>query len=72
MLARSRFNRLEKQDLHFLSELISKDNEYAFYEWIDSNTETGYGAFPFRTGISCIRLALREVIEGTKIHTHIV
>jgi glycogen debranching enzyme len=66
MLARIRFGRLEKQDLLFLSELISKDNGYAFYEWIDSSTETGYGAFPFRTGISCIRLALREIIKGYK------
>ena len=70
MLARSRFDRLEKQDLLLLSELISKDNGYAFYEWIDPSTETGYGAFPFRTGISCIRLALRDIIKGWDKNTY--
>jgi hypothetical protein len=28
----------------------------AFYEWIDPNTEQGHGAFPFRTGISTMRV----------------
>jgi hypothetical protein len=26
------------------------------YEWIDPNTEQGHGAFPFRTGISTMRV----------------
>lgn len=70
MLTRSRYDRFEKQDLIFISELISKDNGYgyAFYEWIDPSTETGHGAFPFRTGISCMRLALREIITGSEMH----
>jgi hypothetical protein len=29
---------------------------HAFYEWIDPNTEQGHGAFPFRTGISTMRV----------------
>jgi len=30
--------------------------QLAFYEWIDPNTEQGHGAFPFRTGISTMRV----------------
>jgi hypothetical protein len=63
MLARSKFDMLEEQDVTLLSMLISEDNRYAFYEWIDPITESGHGAFPFRTGISCIRLALAEILK---------
>jgi hypothetical protein len=63
MLARSKFDMLEEQDVSLLSMLISEDNRYAFYEWIDPITESVHGAFPFRTGISCIRLALAEILK---------
>lgn len=71
MLSRNRFDRLEEQDLVLLSELISKANGYAFYEWIDLSTESGHGAFPFRTGVSSMRLALREIIMGLKMQANI-
>ena len=62
MLARSRFGVFEQRDLILLSELISEDNGYSLYEWINPSTESGNGAFPFRTGISCMRLALRKIV----------
>ena len=62
MLARSRFGEFEQQDLILLSELISEDNGYSLYEWINPSTESGNGAFPFRTGISCMRLTLTKIV----------
>ncbi|MEW5839551.1 GH116 family glycosyl hydrolase [Nitrososphaera sp.] len=35
----------------------------ALYEWINPVTDRGQGAFPFRTGISAIRVAIAEVVE---------
>lgn len=67
MLARSKFNKLEQSDLLLLSTLISEDYRYVFYEWIDPNTGTGNGAFPFRTGVSCMRMALTEILKNHNI-----
>ena len=53
---------MSRQDLILLSELISEDNGYSLYEWINPSAESGNGAFPFRTGISCMRLALRKIV----------
>jgi hypothetical protein len=35
---------------------------HALYEWINPITDQPSGAFPFRTGISSIRLALFDII----------
>lgn len=63
MLARSRFQRYgECNDL--LSGLTSENHPQtlAYYEWVNPVTGEGSGAFPFRTGISTIRVALTDTL----------
>ena len=36
----------------------------AFYEWKDPNTGLGNGAYPFKTGISALRMAVSEIIQN--------
>ena len=64
MLARSRFNQIEECDILF-SKFASEDDPHihTFYEWINPVTEEGCGAYPFRTGISTLRIALADIIE---------
>ena len=64
MLARSRFNQIEECDI-LLSKLASEDNPHihTFYEWINPVTDEACGAYPFRTGISTVRIALADIIE---------
>jgi hypothetical protein len=64
MLARARFDRIEECDA-MLSAFTSQEGSpeiHAFYEWIDPNTNQGHGAFPFRTGISTIRVIIAGVL----------
>jgi hypothetical protein len=64
MMARSRFDRIDECHT-MLSAFTSEDggpNPRAFYEWIDPNTNQGHGAFPFRTGISTIRVIIAAVL----------
>jgi hypothetical protein len=64
MLARARFDRIEEIDT-MLSAFTSQGGDpesHAFYEWIDPNTEQGHGAFPFRTGISTMRVVVTGVL----------
>jgi glycogen debranching enzyme len=64
MLARSRFGRMEECNI-LLSVLTSKDEEgnlNALYEWIDPITCIGKGAFPFKTGISALRIAISDIL----------
>jgi hypothetical protein len=63
MLARSRFRRYRECN-ELISALTrgSHPHTLAFYEWINPKTGRGYGAFPFRTGISTIRIALTDVM----------
>jgi glycogen debranching enzyme len=65
MLARSRFDRVEECNL-LLSTLASKDHLHmnTFYEWIDPITDEGRGAFPFRTGISAVRVAIVDIFTN--------
>lgn len=67
MLARSRFNQIEECDI-LLSKLASEDHPHihTFYEWINPVTDEGGGAYPFRTGISTVRIALADIIEKVK------
>ena len=64
MLARARFDRIE--ECHsMLSAFTSQEGSpevSAFYEWIDPNTNQGHGSFPFRTGISTIRVVVTGVL----------
>jgi hypothetical protein len=65
MLARSRFNKVEGCNI-LLSKLASNDGHphlHAFYEWINPITDQGSGAYPFRTGITTIRIALADILE---------
>jgi glycogen debranching enzyme len=64
MLARSRFNRIDECDI-LLSKLISEGHPHihTFYEWINPITDQGNGAYPFRTGISTVRIAIADILK---------
>jgi hypothetical protein len=67
MLARSRFDRVEECNL-LLSTLTSESNlnMHAFYEWVNPITGEGSGAFPFRTGISAVRVAIVDIFKNIR------
>ncbi|MDQ3888444.1 MAG: GH116 family glycosyl hydrolase [Thermoproteota archaeon] len=67
MLARSRFDRVEECEL-LLSKLASEDHPHihTFYEWINPTTDEGNGAFPFRTGISAVRIAIVDIFNNIR------
>jgi hypothetical protein len=67
MLARSRFDRVEECNL-LLSTLTSESNlhMHTFYEWINPITGEGNGAFPFRTGISAVRIAVVDILNNIR------
>jgi hypothetical protein len=62
MLARGRFGRVEECDI-LLSALASEDHKHAFREWVNPITNEGNGAFPFRTGVSAVRIAISDILE---------
>jgi hypothetical protein len=71
MLARSRFNKIEGCNI-LLSKLASNDGHphlHAFYEWVNPITDEGSGAYPFRTGITTIRIALADILEKVKMES---
>lgn len=65
MLARSRFRQFDECN-SLLSFLIrgKYPDILAFHEWVDPLTGKGSGAFPFRTGISAIRIALTDILSS--------
>ena len=67
MLARSRFDRVEECNL-LLSTLTSEStlDMHAFYEWVNPITGEGSGAFPFRTGISAVRVAIVDIFKNIR------
>jgi hypothetical protein len=67
MLARSRFDRAEECNI-LLSKLTTESNLYmhTFYEWVDPITDKGKGAFPFRTGISAVRISIVDIFNNIK------
>jgi glycogen debranching enzyme len=67
MLARSRFNRIEECGI-LLSKLASEEHPHihTFYEWINPITDQGNGAYPFRTGISTVRIAIADILKNIK------
>jgi hypothetical protein len=69
MLDRSRFNR-DGECNALLSKLASESHPHihALYEWINPITDEGSGSYPFRTGITTIRIAIADILE--KINSH--
>jgi len=67
MLARSRFDLVEQCD-SLLFKLASEGHPHihAFYEWVNPLTDQGEGAFPFRTGITAIRIAIADIFSKIK------
>lgn len=63
ILARSRFQMYGECDM-LLSTLTKEGHQQtlAYYEWVNPVTGKGSGAFPFRTGISTIRMALTDIL----------
>jgi hypothetical protein len=63
MLARSRFSQLEECDI-LLSTLASQGHPHihSFYEWLNPINDTSGGVYPFRTGISAVRIALKDML----------
>ncbi|AFU58125.1 hypothetical protein Ngar_c11850 [Candidatus Nitrososphaera gargensis Ga9.2] len=63
ILARSRFHRHgECNELLSALTRASHPQTLAYYEWVNPITGQGNGAFPFRTGISTIRVALTDIL----------
>jgi glycogen debranching enzyme len=67
ILARSRFEKAEDCE-YLLSKLASKGlpHIHAFYEWINPINDQENGAYPFRTGISAIRIAIADILAKRK------
>ena len=67
MHARSRFKRFDECST-LLSFLIRGRHrrDLAFYEWVNPVTGKGSGAFPFRTGISAVRIAIIDILTSTQ------
>src|SRR5919197_485213 len=67
MLARSRFNQTEECDI-LLYKLACEGHPHlhAFYEWVNPITDKGDGAYPFRTGLSAIRIAITDILQKIK------
>lgn len=64
MLARSRYKRYDECAalLSYLMGYDSSGDFLAFCEWVNPITGKRGGAFPFRTGISAIRIALADIL----------
>ena len=67
ILARSRFDQLDECNI-LLSKLASENHPHVhtFYEWINPTTDQGDGAYPFRTGISAVRVAIFDILWRIK------
>jgi hypothetical protein len=65
ILARSRFKRLEECNT-LLSKLASEDKLHilTFYEWVNPKTGQGGGAYPFRTGVCTVRMAIDHIVSA--------
>jgi hypothetical protein len=63
MLARSRFGQFKECDI-LLSSLASEGHPHVhcFYEWLNPINDTSGGVYPFRTGISAVRIAITDIL----------
>ena len=64
MLARSRFGKIDDCNI-LLSKFVTREgvNPNMLHEWVHPLTFQGSGAYPFRTGISSIRITAMETIK---------
>jgi hypothetical protein len=64
MLARSRYERYDECAalLSYLMGTEKNGDLLAFCEWVNPVTGKRGGAFPFRTGISAIRIAIFDIL----------
>ena len=64
ILARSRFKRFDECNT-LLSKLASEDKLHIliFYEWVNPKTGRGGGAYPFRTGVCAVRMAIDHIVS---------
>jgi len=63
MMARNRLGKID--DFNYLLSLFISDNgvnSNMLHEWVNPLTFEGNGAYPFRTGISAIRIAISEFL----------
>ena len=68
ILARTRFGKLDDSSF-LISKFVSDNGVHSnmLYEWVNPLTFQGSGAYPFRTGISSVRIAAIEFLkENTK------
>jgi hypothetical protein len=68
MLARSRLDRVD--ECNYLLSTLSSESQlhmHTLYEWVDPTTDKGNGAFPFRTGISAVRVAILDIFNNVKL-----
>lgn len=69
MLARSKFGQYKECNILF-SKVASEDDHHphihTFYEWVNPITDKAEGAYPFRTGISAVRLAIFDILDRIK------
>jgi hypothetical protein len=68
---RSRFEQYRECDV-LLSTLASEGHPHihSFYEWINPITDHPDGSFPFRTGISAVRIAIADIIQESRTKTY--
>jgi hypothetical protein len=71
MLARSRFGQLKECDI-LLSTLASEGHPHihSFYEWLNPINDTSGGVYPFRTGISAVRIAISDILAKIGMPYH--
>ena len=66
MLARSKFGQYKECNILF-SKIVSEDDHHphvhTFYEWVNPITDKPEGAYPFRTGISAVRIAVFDILK---------
>jgi hypothetical protein len=63
MLARSRFEQFKECNI-LLSTLASKGHPHihCFYEWLNPINDSSGGVYPFRTGVSAVRIAIVDIL----------
>jgi hypothetical protein len=63
-MTRIRFNQIDECE-KMISKLFlsNSNNDNLLFEWVNPLTHVGYGAYPFRTGISSLRLVIFDIFR---------